>query len=238
MMPRCMTPGRNFIYILALCATFLPAFPLAAQSRIQGYARGSILIFPEDNGNASAPTPILPAIGGGIFYSLSDLLALEASLDVYGTTYDYDYRLGRPVPANDEFRSAFVTGLLLGLQPVFRWRPMGEKFTIRAYGGTAFDFRIIFQAYGIDDNEQHTNNGNPNTTHTVGEAREEITSYFWGSGRFFYAFVGGGMDFPVLDSFQLGFDLRVWFPVWKLWTGENLPPIEGFRFGAGFRITF
>jgi len=228
-------------FLFLLLAVFFIALPLAAQESVFGSLqwsiRGSILLFPEDNGNASAPMPILPALGGSAAYPISNLLALELSLDLYGTTYDYDYSLGRAVPANDEFRSAFVTGILVGIQPVFRFRPMGDKFTIRVYGGLGFDFRAVFRAYGIEDDEQHTNNQNPNTGHTVGEARKEISSYFWGGGRFFFPFAGVGMDFPVLETMQLGFDLRAWFPLWRVWTGEGLPAIEGFRFGAGFRLS-
>jgi hypothetical protein len=182
--------------------------------------------------------PILPSLGGTASYSLNDLLALEVSLDLYGNTYDYDVRLERVIPANDEFRSAFVIGFLLGFQPVFRFRPMGDKFTIRAYGGLGFDLRIILRAYGIKDDEGHTNNQNPHTGLTVGEARKEITSYFWGSGRFVFPFIGGGMDFPITEGLDLGFDLRIWIPVWRIWSGESLPFIEGFRFGVGFRLGF
>jgi hypothetical protein len=46
------------------------------------------------------------------------------------------------------------------------------------------------------------------------------------------------MDFAAFDGILLGFDLRTWFPVYKLWTKENLPDINGWRFGAGFTITF
>jgi len=230
-------PRFVFVFLVVL----ITVFPVKAQgsifSALQWSVRGSLLFFPEDNGNASAPMPILPTFGGAVAYPISDLLAVEFSLDIYGTTYDYDYRLERAIPANDEFRSAFVTGFLVGLQPVFRFRPMGDKFTIRVYGGPGFDFRAVFRAYGIEDGEQHTNDRNPNTMHTVGEARKEISSYFWGSGRFFFPFAGVGMDFPVFDSMQLGFDLRAWFPIWRAWTGEDLPAIEGFRFGAGFRLT-
>jgi hypothetical protein len=200
--------------------------------------RGSILVFPEDNGADSAPMPILPSLGGGVSYALSDLLALEATLDLYGTTYDYAYNLERAIPANDEFRSAFVIGALLGFQPVFRFRPAGDKFTVRAYGGLGFDLRIVLRAYGIEDSEAHTNNNVNKTGHTVGEARSDINSYFWGSGRFIFPFVGGGMDFPLTEGIELGFDLRAWVPVWRLWSGEDLPFIDSFRFGLGFRVTF
>jgi len=230
---------RRFTALAA--ALFFSALPLQAQGfksflQTMDYnVRFNLLFFPEDNGNASAPMPILPSPGGGASYPLSDLLALEASLDLYGTTYDYDYSLDRAVPANDEFRSAFVIGCILGFQPVFRFYPMGDKFTIRAYGGLSFDLRIVLPAYGIKDGEDHTNNGG-STGHTVGQARTAINSYFWGSGRFIFPFIGGGMDFPLTKGIQLGFDLRIWLPVWRVWAGES--GLEGFRLGTGFRVTF
>jgi len=249
--------SRRFVFVLLamLFATLFAPLPVIAQetdinaeaapsgvpyngvSPLNWFIRGSLLFFPEDNGNASAPMPILPSLGGGISYAINNLIALEASLDLYGTTYDYNYNLGRPVPANDEYRSAFVIGATLGLQSVFRFRPMENKFTIRAYAGPAFDFRIVLKAYGIEDDEQHSKDPS-GAVKTVGRAREDISSYFWGNGRFFFLCAGGGMDFPVLNAIQLGFDLRAWFPVWRLWTGEDLPAIEGWRFGVGFRVSF
>ena len=232
---------RSIILLLGLLITILP---LKAQSvgeifrDLEWSVRGTLLFLFEDNGNAAAPMHILPSPGVGASYSFDELLAFELTLDIYGTTFDYDVNLQRVVAANDEFRSAFVVGSILGLQPVFRFYPRGEAFTIRAYGGLGFDLRIIFRAYGINDNEQHSNNNNPNTGLTVGEARKEITSYFWGSGRFIYPFIGGGMDFPLFDTMQIGFDLRLWFPVWRAWTGQNLPFIDSFRLGLGFRLTF
>ncbi|MDR0403061.1 MAG: hypothetical protein LBH35_05665 [Treponema sp.] len=211
--------------------------PLGAQSffsRLDYSLRGSILVFPEDNGNASSPMPILPSLGGSASYPLSDLLALELSLDLYGTLYDYNYALERAVPASLEDRSSLVIGLLWGLQPVFRFRPWGEKITIRGYGGLAFDLRVCLLASGLESGEPHS----PDPGKTVGDASADIFSYFWGGGRWLFPFIGGGMDFAFLEKMTLGFDLRVWFPVWRVWTGEDLPFIEGFRFGIGFRATF
>jgi hypothetical protein len=202
------------------------------------FIRGSVLFFPEDNGNASAPMPILPALGGGAFYSINDLFAAEASLDLYGATYDYDYSLGRPVPANDEYRSAYVIGAVLGLQGVFRFKPMEDKFTVRAYAGPAFDLRFVLKASGIEDSEIHGTDPITGTVKTVGDARKDINAYYWSDGRFVFLVFGGGMDFPVFNAAQLGFDIRAWYPVWRLWTGETLPAIEGWRFGVGFRIAF
>jgi hypothetical protein len=45
------------------------------------------------------------------------------------------------------------------------------------------------------------------------------------------------MDFAAAEKFLLGFDLRVWFPLYKVWTGESLPGAEGWRFAAGLRFT-
>jgi hypothetical protein len=221
-----------FLLPLALCC----AVPLGAQSffgSLDYSLRGSILVFPEDNGIDSSPMPILPSLGGSASYALSDLLALELSLDLYGTFYDYSYDLDRVVPASLEDRSSFVIGTLWGMQPVFRFKPWGENITIRTYGGLSFDLRICFLATGIEAGELHQAKGK-----TVGDASEDIFSYFWGGGRWFFPFAGAGMDFAFLESMTLGFDLRVWFPVWRLWTGEDLPFIEGFRFGLGFRATF
>jgi hypothetical protein len=215
--------------------------PVHAQSffrNLDWSIRGTLLFFPDKNGNQAAPMPILPSLGGAASYSISNLLAFEVSLDLYTNTYDYDITLNRAIPANQEFRSAYVIGPILGLQPVFRFHPGLGKYTIRAYGGLGFDFRIILRAPGLGDDEDHTNNGVPGTGLTLGEARKEISSYFWGSGRFIFPFIGGGMDFPLMEGIDLGFDLRIWMPVWRAWTGEDLPFIEGFRFGVGFRLGF
>jgi len=236
--PVCGQTKQSMAIILGLLFT---VFPLKTQLYAQGIstifqnlewsARGTMLFFPDGSGNASAPMPILPSLGVGASYSLNNLLAMELSLDLYGTTYDYDFTLKRAVPANDEFRSAFVAGAILGFQPVYHFHPRGDKFTIRAYGGLGLDLRMIFPAYGIKDNAAHQDG------YTVGEARKKISSYFWG-GRFVFPFIGGGMDFPILAGLDLGFDLRLWVPIWRVWSGESLSFSDGFRFGIGFRLGF
>lgn len=223
---------KRFPFPVLLAMLLLPV-SLGAQSFfsvLDFSVRLSLFFFPEDNGRAAAPMPILPSPGGSASYSLNKLCALELSLDLYATDYDYDYTLGRPVPANQEFRSAFVIGALLGVQPVFRFSP-GEKITIRVYGGAAADLRICLLAWDVKGVHQQT--GRP-----VSEVPADVFSYFWKSGRWFFPFAGAGMDFAAFGGVKLGFDMRAWFPVWRLWTGEDLPFIEGFRFAIGFRAAF
>jgi hypothetical protein len=218
-----------FLFPLMLgCAVF----PLGAQSffsRLDYSLRGSILVFPEDNGNASAPMPIMPSLGASASYSLNNYFALELSLDIYAHDYDYDYDLDRAVPADQEFRTSFIIGNIVGLQPVLRFSSREEKIAVRIYGGLSFDLRICLLAFDVKGDHQ---SGKPIT-----KASEDIFSYMWGGSRWFFPHAGVGMDFAFFENITLGFDLRAWFPVWRLWTGENLPPIEGFRFGAGFRVT-
>jgi hypothetical protein len=76
----------KFLLPLMLCCA---VFPVGAQSffgSLDYSLRGSVLFFPEDNGNASGPMPIMPSIGGSASYTLSDLVALELSLDIYALT--------------------------------------------------------------------------------------------------------------------------------------------------------
>jgi len=66
---------------------------------------------------------------------------------------------------------------------------------------------------------------------------EAIRKYFWSDSRWFFPVFGAGMDFPINENFLLGFDLRTWFPVYRLWTDKDLPAIDGWRFGVGIRLT-
>ncbi|MCL2834495.1 MAG: hypothetical protein FWD78_15090 [Treponema sp.] len=192
------------------------------------FFQGSILFFLEDNGNLSDPMPILPGpgVGYGISPFANESIRLEATLDMYFTTYGY--KLGRPVPAAWENRSAFVWGNVLAIQAGYFFE-ITRGMTIRVYGGPAADLRAVLIAPDLNE-----------AVDPMDEIRSEtsaVFNYFWSAGRWFLPVMGAGMDFNLNEKFKLGFDMRVWFPVYKLWTNENLPPAEGWRFGIGVRVT-
>jgi hypothetical protein len=201
------------------------------RDRLSWAFHGSLLIFPEGNGpNRGAPTPILPSPGVSLACRFWDPLSAEASLDLYFTHYGYDFGLDRAIPVEIENRSAFVLGSILGLSLIDRI-PIGERFSLRLSGGLAMDMRIVMLAFGLNDADlvEDDPRGAPMQANA---ARD----YFWDKGRWLLPFLGIGFDTAMNEKFALGLDFRLWFPLYRLWTGEDLPGPEGWRFGPSFRI--
>jgi hypothetical protein len=192
--------------------------------------RGSICVFPEQNGNLSDPSLILPTLGAAAALSFKAFV-LELSLDMYGADYGYSYELGRPVPAEPANRSAFVTGSVLALNVMGQF-DLTRDFALRLYAGPALDLRLCLLSYNLENDEIDENNGKKLTSIV-----EDISAYFWSEGRYFLPLSGLGFDYRILPAVMLGLDMRVWFPVYKLWTGEDLPPLEGWRFGGGIKVS-
>ncbi|MDR1970323.1 MAG: hypothetical protein LBQ46_00230 [Treponema sp.] len=207
--------------------------PAAKASFAQSLAwsfRGTLMIFPEENGLKGAPMPLLPSPGAALAWRFWGPLEAELSLDLYFTHYGYDWDLGRPLPVEIENRSAFVLGALTGLQIGYR-RPLGIG-VLRAYLGPAADLRLVITA--ADLNEADLIKDDPWGAPMQVDA---VRDYFWKQGRWFFPFAGAGFDFPVNAGFYFGIDFRVWFPAYRLWTAEDLPPLEGWRFGPALRIS-
>jgi hypothetical protein len=217
--------------ILRFLILLLPLIPLSADSfsdNLSWAARGSLFVFAANNGPAADPIPILPSLGVSLAWNFWGPLSLELSEDLYFSNYEYDYERGYPMACSVENRSAFVLGFLTGIQ-LSAFFPIDSKgIGVRVYGGPAMDIRVIIQSFG--------NNYTPDKE-DIKNQTEAISGYFWGEGRWLYPVLGAGMDFPLTEKYLLGFDLRTWFPLYRLWTDKNLPGIDGWRFGAGFRIT-
>ena len=194
--------------------------------KISWFAEASVLFFPEDNGIHSDPMPVLPSPGLGASYPIKDNLKMELSLDFYWTNYQYSYVLKRAVPAAIENRSAQVIGSVLAVQAA-AFFDVTPYMTFRVYGGPAADLRIVFIASDLRSDDLDD----------ASAQTDSVRNYFWSSGRWFMPVIGTGVDFKLNPSIKLGIDLRVWAPVYRLWSGEDLPAIEGWRFGAGLRFT-
>jgi len=201
--------------------------------KLQWAITGNILYFPADNGVDSDPAPILPSLGGALSLQLAGPLRLELTEDIYITNYEFNSKLGYPAACNPENRSALVIGFITAIQVTGNF-PIGGKGTaIRAYAGPAADLRIVTLAAELNHPSDLTGDIKTNAQLQT----DAIRDYFWSDTRWFMPVAGFGMDFPINEKFLLGFDLRAWFPIYKIWTDKDLPAINGWRFGAGFRIT-
>ncbi|MDR1212107.1 MAG: hypothetical protein LBK40_07745 [Spirochaetaceae bacterium] len=215
------------VLVLVLLACGAPA--LFAQGFFGGLVwsfRGSMLVIPEDNGLEGDPMPILGSLGLSAAHPLGERLFFETSLDFYMTHYGFPDNAGRPYPYAEENRSTRVIGSVLGFQALYR-QELGSSTWLRAYGGLAADLRLCLIAGGLEGADRDA----------ASKETSRTASYFWSEGRWLFPVIGTGMDFAASQKFLLGFDLRVWFPLYRLWSGESLPAVEGWRFAAGLRFT-
>ena len=197
--------------------------------KISWFGEGSVLFFLEDNGTESDPMPILPSPGFGASYPLTDFFRLEFSLDMYFTHYGYSYNLERAVPDAIENRTAQVIGFIIALEAAWYY-DVNSFMTLRAFGGPAADLRLVLVASNLS-------NETSSSMDDIRERTNKVRNYFWSSGRWFMPVAGTGVDFTLNSRFKLGIDFRVWIPMYRLWSGEDLPAAEGWRFGPGIRFT-
>ena len=229
----------KFVVLLFFILMIIPVSVVSAD--IFGWAlHGSVFYFAANNGVDSDPAPIIPSGGFSFAFRLMPLLKLELTEDIYFTNYEYNSALGYPMACNPENRSAFVMGFVTGLNAVL-FVPLGSATAgaakaagaFRLYGGPAADFRLVTLAIGLNHPSDFT--GDIKTDARL--QTDAIYKYFWEKGRWFMPAAGFGFDFPVNEKFLLGFDVRTWFPVYRLWIKDNVPAIDGWRFGAGLRFT-
>ena len=225
--------GKRFKLTAALLFLILALLPvdIIAASPINWAIHGSIFYFAADNGTDADPPAIIPSAGFSLAMQIMPFLRIEFTEDIYFTNYEYNSALGYPMACNPENRSAFVMGFVTGVQAVgvFSF----GNYAVRVYGGPAADIRIVTLAFGLNHPADYTG-----IIETDAQLQTDaISSYFWSSGRWFMPAAGVGFDFPLNEKYLLGFDLRTWFPIYRLWTNEEIPFIDGWRFGVGFRIT-
>jgi len=194
--------------------------------------KGSLFLFAADNGPRADALPVIGSLGFSLSWQIVDSLRIEFSEDIYYTNYEFNKELGFPMACGNENRSAFVLGFITSVQAVGAF-PVGTNgIMLRVFGGPAADFRVVTLAFGLHPDDLDSANEN-----NVHEHTSAVLNYFWSKGRWFMPVLGTGMDFPATENYLIGFDLRVFFPIYKLWTDDKTPMIDGWRFGVSFRIT-
>ncbi|MFA6508090.1 MAG: hypothetical protein WCT14_18450 [Treponemataceae bacterium] len=219
---------RSFALIITIVGIFT-ASPLGAAEGLSYIYRASVLTILEDNGLSGDPAPILFSPGFAVALPLLSFIKFEPGLDLYFTYYGYATDLGRAVPIALENRSAAVYGFMLNLPLDFSFR-IAKLVGFHASVGMTADLRLCLVADGLDNDAQ----GLADATAQTGQ----VASYFWGAGRWLYPSASIGFDFPFTKNYFLGVDLRAWYPLYHLWSGENLPVTENLRFALGLRLSY
>lgn len=215
----------RFKRLAAAAVLCLIAAPLFSAETIAYVYRASLLAIGEDNGLAGDLSPILPSPGFAVSLPLLPLLRFEPGVDGYVTYYGYSDSLDRAVPVALENRSALVYGLVLNLPIEFAFS-IANVAGFHLSGGLTSDLRLVFAADGLEGDD-------------LADAEEEAAktaSYFWGGARWLFANGAFGFDFPVAGIYTLGVEGRIWYPLYRFWTGEELPFLENLRVSIGLRL--
>ena len=218
---------KRSIGLLALAACL--CVPLSAKDGTALIFRGAVLGILEDNGLHGDPSPILPSPGFAVSFGLTPVLRFEPGIDAYSTYYGYSDELGRAVPIADENRSASVYGFMLTLPLDYTYR-VADSVDLRASLGVTADLRLCLIAPGLDDSAQGRDDAAAET--------EDIISYFWGAGRWLLPTASFGADFRAGERYYIGVEARMWYPIYRYWSGEDLPTVENLRFAFGLRLAY
>jgi hypothetical protein len=217
---------RNVSLILVFLAA---ALPLCAQGFSWGFG-GGLSFFGANYGRADPPA-IVPFPGFSAEFGITELFSIELTEDIYFHDYEYNFADGYAMACNPENRSAFVLGFMTGVQPRATIS-IGKGIDMRFSLGFMADLRVVTLAFGLNHPDDFDGSQNDAKVQT-----DKITEYFWGEARWLFGSAGVGIDFPINESFLLGVEIRSWLPVYRIWTDRGIPPIDGYRFGLGFRIT-
>jgi len=224
----CKRPGAVLLAAFGLFFHFLqPGLYLAeASEKIGLVARGGVVAILEDNGLEGDPSPVLPYPGVGLSVPLGPLY-FEPGLDVYATYFGYSDILDRPVPYAIENRSALVVGSVVNLPVEFGFSLAG-LLGLRFFAGPSTDLRLCLTADGLEGADQQD----------ASDETEKIAGYVWSAGRWLFGMAGLGLDLPASRGITLGIEGRAWYPVYRFWTEEDLPPTENLRFSLTIRALF
>ncbi|AEJ20226.1 hypothetical protein [Gracilinema caldarium] len=221
---------NNEAFVVLIASLFMFFIPCSTTAW-DWAVNGSMFFILEDNGLEGDPMPILPSAGLVLEYPLAPPFAFGASYDLYSTCYGYSTALDRAIPVAIENRSSLVIGNVLTFFGSYRmliskFTPIGIR--LRFSAGLAIDARLCLIADGLEGDDLED----------ASQQTAEVAGYFWSNGRWFFPMTGFGIDFIKVGRFWLGLDGRIWYPLYRLWSGDKAPAAEGWRYSLGIRISF
>ncbi|MEW5817871.1 MAG: hypothetical protein AB1798_21065 [Spirochaetota bacterium] len=152
------------------------------------------------------PSPLLPASGISVPLRLTSFFFIDPEFLFFGTQYRLMSTGIKAVPTEIEFAdSVWYLNFILDIAACFEVK-LSNAISLGASLSPAFDFRIPFTAWG--EGASH---------------KSQMTSYFYGSGRFFYPAAGLFFNWNMFQNMALMIRFKVYFPMAKLWTKENTP---------------
>ncbi len=159
----------------------------------------------------SAPTPIIYPITIGALWPDYTFFATQPSIAFFMTNHLW-YN-GKALPAEIENRTTTTLSFLVNIPAVFSFYIGNTRLQLMP--GVALLARFVFLA----------NNVNPNDSGFSGTAAsdvENINSYFWSNGRFFYLSSGISFLINARGTIKVGPVVNVYLPIIPLVTGEGL----------------
>ncbi len=210
---------RSRAFVLVLVA--LVAFPILAFSAPASVRPGLGVVIAlnldESSETASLITNIL---GASLEVPFAGGFAFEPGADLYWAYYELSAR-GRAVPTEVSDRMAFVLGLLLDL-PFTYTVPLGGHFRLAFGLGLALNARVGFLADKSVTNDELM----------------AINRYFWEVGRFAMPSTLLRIEYRLTERFDFGFAARALWPLFNLWTAEELPFLDQGIFGGSLVIRY
>ncbi len=166
------------------------------------------LIFLGNAEEHSAPNPvILQGLGVTFPVYQFDSLTIEVGGLFYGTQYQWlnDRASPADIERADNF---FVLSVQIDGRVMYEWK-VSDQVDLGVSGGLTFAFRIPVVAW--DEGEKY---------------RADMTAFFL-EGRFIYPQAGVFVDWAIVEGLELRFSLRAFFPLYNLWSGEDMPFWDG-----------
>lgn len=180
-------------------------------------------------GNAEeegAPSPLLPTLGVSLPVYFAPFFFLDPGMDFYGTSYQLsETGSGKAVPTEIEYAN-YIWYLIMRLDiPAgFRFN-FSDNLAAGVTAGPSFLFRIPLIAWG-------------DCAQSGSTCREEMGSYFYCSGRFFYPEAGLFFIWKMFNKAALLIEAKTFFPLFHAWDGEEVPFYDQFMVAGSVGLRF